>query len=94
MSVYTKLTKIFKNISKIRSVVWGSSARHHHSSVKASHPLVRVVRRRIYQGAKAREVREVTCAKRLSVGPNQPLRHLKGAETWFQYPPILLRVRS
>ena len=36
-----------------------------------------------YQGVKAREVREATCVQGLATGPNQPLRHLKGAETLF-----------
>jgi len=39
-------------------------------------------------------VREVTCMKVFTVGLNRPpLRHLKGAETWFQHPTILLQVR-
>ena len=37
-------------------------------------------------------MREVTCMKRLTIGLHQTLRHLKGAETWFQHPTILLRV--
>ena len=35
---------------------------------------------------------EATCVQGLVVGPNQPLRHLKGVETWFKHPTILARV--
>ena len=38
-----KLTKIFKKISKMRSVVWGSSLGRCHNSAKASQAMVRVV---------------------------------------------------
>ena len=50
-------------------------------------------RRQVYLAVRDREVCEVTYLKVPTVGPNQTLRHLKGAETWFQQPPILLRVR-
>ena len=36
---------------------------------------------------------EVTRAKIFTVGLNRPLKHFKGAETWFQHAPILLWVR-
>ena len=45
------------------------------------------------KASQAKEGRKVTCVKAFIVGLNQPLRHLKGAETWFQHPPILLLVR-
>lgn len=43
--------------------------------------------------SQVRKVREVTYMKVFTVGLNQPLKHLKGAETQFPHPPILLWVR-
>ena len=65
------------------------------SSRKGLQPLVRVMQKEIVpsrEGTEGWNKGLETCMKVGIAGIKRHHIHLKGAETWFQHPPILLRV--